>query len=73
MLLPHQDLARARPAMERIRRAVALSAPRAREALTISIGISELRADDRDDEDAIRRADAALYRAKLAGRNRIEL
>ena len=73
VLLPHQDLARARLAMERIRRAVALSAPRAQEALTISIGVSELRADDRDEEDAIRRADAALYRAKVSGRNRIEL
>ena len=41
--------------------------------LTISVGVAELRADDEDDDACLRRADAALYRAKLAGRNRVAL
>jgi diguanylate cyclase (GGDEF)-like protein len=41
--------------------------------VTVSIGIAELRRDDRLPEAALRRADRALYRAKDAGRNRIEL
>lgn len=41
--------------------------------ITVSIGISELRADDRGIEDVLKRADETMYRAKEAGRNRIEL
>lgn len=41
--------------------------------LTLSIGVSVARADDQSPHDAIRRADAALYRAKQNGRNRVEL
>lgn len=40
--------------------------------LTVSIGIGEL-AQDEDIESLVRRADAALYRAKGMGRNRCEL
>lgn len=40
--------------------------------LTVSIGVSDLR--DSDDADALlARADAALYQAKLRGRNRVEV
>jgi len=39
---------------------------------TVSIGVSPLRADDAGIEDALRRADTALYRAKEAGRNRVQ-
>lgn len=41
-------------------------------ALTISIGIAALRADDASPEAPLSRSDRALYRAKAAGRNRIE-
>lgn len=41
-------------------------------ALSVSIGGAELRAGE-EMEGLIRRADAALYRAKAAGRNRSEM
>ena len=40
--------------------------------LSISIGMAELREDDAQLKDLVARADAALYRAKANGRNRIE-
>ena len=53
-------------ATERIRRQVARMTP-----VTISVGVSELLAEDADEDACIRRADVALYRAKSAGRNRV--
>jgi len=41
--------------------------------VTTSAGVSDLRADDTGLEDLLVRADAALYRAKQAGRNRVQL
>jgi diguanylate cyclase (GGDEF)-like protein len=40
-------------------------------ALTVSIGIAVLGPDDRHFDDLLRRADAALYAAKAAGRDRV--
>jgi diguanylate cyclase (GGDEF)-like protein len=40
--------------------------------ISVSIGVSELRASDRSLEDAMARADKALYVAKSSGRNRVE-
>lgn len=42
-------------------------------ALSASIGISTIHADDTDLSRALHKADAALYRAKQRGRNRVEL
>jgi diguanylate cyclase (GGDEF)-like protein len=42
-------------------------------SITISIGAAMARKADRDIEDVIARADAALYQAKSAGRNRVVL
>jgi diguanylate cyclase (GGDEF)-like protein len=42
-------------------------------AYTVSIGVTVLREDDPGVEDALRRADAAMYRAKEGGRNRVEV
>ncbi len=39
----------------------------------ISIGVTELDEDDKQIDDLIRRADIALYRAKEAGRNQVQL
>jgi diguanylate cyclase (GGDEF)-like protein len=66
VLLPEQTVAAATAAMERIRRQVARLTP-----VTMSVGVSELLAKDDDEDACIRRADAALYRAKSAGRNRV--
>ena len=40
--------------------------------VSVSIGITELTADDADMDTLMRRADVALYRAKERGRNRVE-
>ena len=40
---------------------------------TVSIGVSELLGRDNGPESALSRADAALYRAKAQGRNRVVL
>lgn len=41
--------------------------------ITVSTGVATRRHDDKCFEDILRRADQALYRAKSAGRNRIEM
>ena len=41
--------------------------------ITVSIGIGQIAATDRNFEDVLRRADKALYMAKESGRNRVEL
>jgi diguanylate cyclase (GGDEF)-like protein/PAS domain S-box-containing protein len=74
VLLPHTDLAGAVLLAERIRHAVAAYCrvpehPELR--MTVSIGVSELLPEDPSPEAALARADAALYAAKQAGRNRV--
>ena len=39
---------------------------------TVSVGLAQLRERDRDVHEVIARADAALYRAKASGKNRVE-
>lgn len=41
--------------------------------VTVSLGLATLQADDAGLRDLLRRADAALYRAKAAGRNAVEV
>lgn len=41
--------------------------------ITVSIGIGQIAATDRNFDDVLRRADKALYKAKESGRNRVEL
>jgi diguanylate cyclase (GGDEF)-like protein len=75
VLLPEQTLVEGARAMERVRGAVAavrLQAGAVTEHVTISVGVAEI-----DTEASVARwlgrADAALYRAKRAGRNRVEV
>lgn len=75
-LLPETDLEDARKTAERLRKAVEASRVMAEDEVihyTISLGVSELREDDRSLEDLMQRADRALYAAKDAGRNRVEI
>jgi diguanylate cyclase (GGDEF)-like protein len=75
-LLPDTTLGQACEAGERIRAAVANQRiERERGApirVTVSLGVAQLGADDADGSGMMRRADAALYRAKHSGRNRVE-
>lgn len=75
VLLPETALDAAAPVIERLRLKACsheIGDAEHRITQTISIGAVEVSADERLEE-AIERADTALYRAKQAGRNRIEL
>jgi diguanylate cyclase (GGDEF)-like protein len=68
-LLPDTDLDAALLTAERIRRGITRSSrQQERQPLTISLGVAAMTADEAL-ESLLDRADAALYRAKLAGRD----
>ena len=69
-LLPDVGSAGARTFAERVREAVQVLAIPQAGPITVSAGVAELRADE-DALAALARADASLYRAKQAGRNRV--
>jgi diguanylate cyclase len=72
LLLPDTDLAGAHHVAERVRRAVVEDIDSDLPPFTISGGIAVSEpADGRDPQRVLRRADAALYRAKRGGRNRV--
>lgn len=75
VLLPETDREKAVEVGERVRQAVAASQVPAGDAspirYTTSIGVSALQKGDTTIEALLNRADAALYRAKEAGRNRV--
>lgn len=76
VLLPDTDCAAARAVAERLREAT-MEDPIKFEGRSIdcsvSAGIADLRASDECVDEALRRADAAMYRAKQNGRNRVEV
>jgi two-component system cell cycle response regulator len=75
VLLPEQSIDAAAQALERIRSNVEALRIRRPDGtiLTVSAGVAELDPDaDSRPADWLERADAALYRAKAAGRNRVE-
>ncbi|NEU12284.1 diguanylate cyclase [Methylobacterium sp. BTF04] len=75
IVLPDTDLDTGHAVAERMRAAVAATAVPAEEgviAMSVSIGIAQALAGETL-ESAMRRADAALYVAKRAGRNRVAL
>ena len=68
VLLPHIRLAEAHALAERMASQIAATGgPR----VTISVGVAEAYVQSESPEEVIRRADAALYRAKETGRNRV--
>ena len=74
LILPQTSLEGARECAERIRRQTALAkAPGAGRGrrITVSIGVAQYQIGERILH-TLQRADAALYRAKAAGRNRVE-
>lgn len=71
-LLPETALDEARVVAERLRATIESSAGEL-PPCTVSIGITVSRPDDAGLDEIISRADAALYQAKRAGRNRVEL
>jgi diguanylate cyclase (GGDEF)-like protein len=56
---------------EKIRRAVAERSFPVVGQLTLSVGVATALAEDGNEDEAVRRADAALYQAKRDGRNRV--
>jgi diguanylate cyclase (GGDEF)-like protein len=76
MILPETSIETTRDLAERIRAhvgAVKLAAGSVPLTVTASLGVAEVRPSDRAAEDALRRADEALYRAKRLGRDRVEI
>ncbi len=76
ILLPETDLFTATEIAERIRRSVAeepFQLGREAVRVTISLGVTRALPDTPDLQALLERADAALYRAKQNGRNRIEV
>ncbi len=75
VVLPHAGLVDARAFAERVQQRIVEAPPGEgdwRIALTVSIGIAIMSAADASPDAPLSRSDAALYRAKERGRNRIE-
>jgi len=75
VLLPGTTLAQSAPVLERLRLEIAameIAELKGRQ-VTASIGAAQLLPSDDDMGTLLARADAALYRAKESGRNRVEL
>lgn len=74
VILPSAALPAAKVFAERLRKKVA-GTPMAQESgavpITISIGVTEMKAGDASADDALIRADRALYHAKECGRNKV--
>jgi diguanylate cyclase (GGDEF)-like protein/PAS domain S-box-containing protein len=76
ILLPDTTVENAQALAERIRASVANTPANTggqQIAVTISIGLSAIHPEDRNDQAALERADLALYEAKHSGRNRVRL
>jgi diguanylate cyclase (GGDEF)-like protein len=72
LVAPNTRLAAALDLLERLRRAMAAQAFSHGEAVSISAGVTQYLPGDRP-LNLLERADAALYRAKTMGRNRVEV
>ena len=76
ILMPDTDVQAATTFAERLRKKIEITPLLDGERsipITISIGITQIHAEDRSAESVFERADVALYRAKNSGRNRVEL
>jgi diguanylate cyclase (GGDEF)-like protein len=73
VLLPETDVEGALTTAEKIRSAVADSGASTARPVTISVGVAHAQLEDGSEDEAVRRADRALYEAKGQGRNRVQL
>jgi diguanylate cyclase (GGDEF)-like protein len=75
VLMPSTPLPEAAHAAERLRSALQSTPVALRDGqqihITVSIGLTQWSPDDSDIDATLKRADAALYRAKATGRNRV--
>lgn len=71
VITPDTDIEGTRASAEKLRKAVAGQSFPAVGTVTLSIGVASAQLEDAHQDDAIRRADAALYRAKDEGRNTV--
>jgi diguanylate cyclase (GGDEF)-like protein len=77
LILPHTQLQAAQDLLERIRQVISRKVFCAQTSsplqMTVSVGIAQLDLQSNNATDIVAAADAALYKAKRAGRNRIKL
>jgi diguanylate cyclase (GGDEF)-like protein len=76
VLLPDSNEAQAEGTLERLRKAVAAQRIELSDCsvqITISVGIASWAGENERVDEVLARADAALYRAKRAGRNRVQV
>ena len=76
IMLPHTFAAQAYPVAERIRERVAqrrFETAQGTVMITLSIGVANILSDDQVIDQAVERADQAMYAAKNAGRNQVVL
>jgi diguanylate cyclase (GGDEF)-like protein len=74
ILLPNTGLIEATRLAERLRAACAIETPvieGQRIPVTISLGVADYTAESKDIDDLLKKADAAMYRAKNQGRNQV--
>ncbi len=71
VLLPESSLADAARVGEKIRAGIAASQPPIDRQVTVSVGVALATPEQEDMDEAVRQADAQLYRAKEEGRNRV--
>jgi diguanylate cyclase (GGDEF)-like protein len=72
MIAPETDLEGAGVLAERMRKGIESYGFDKVERVTVSFGVTEFKKDD-DMDSVLKRADDALYKAKLNGRNRVEV
>jgi len=72
IITPETDFSRAVALAERIRKVIESFSFKNAKSITVSFGVTQFKKDDTVDS-LIKRADSALYKAKMNGKNRVEV